>query len=108
MTSKHSFKFSRRELKTHRLRLLVATSYSPLPFSSSDSRPRDLRSVVAALLCGSPLERRTLDLLHPLLQICRDLRIYDLPRLYTKAEEKAKNIISKWTVIKCVLLQQAI
>ncbi|THU54462.1 hypothetical protein C4D60_Mb10t25330 [Musa balbisiana] len=60
--------------------LLVITSYSPLPFSSLDSRLGDLRSVVAALLCGSPLERRALDFLYSLLQICRDSGIYDLPR----------------------------
>ena len=37
-----------------------------------------MRSVVATLLCGSPLERRTLDLLYPLLRICKETGIYDL------------------------------
>jgi sphinganine C4-monooxygenase len=32
----------------------------------------------------------------------------DKYRLHSKAEEDAKNIVSKWTVIKGVLLQQAI
>ncbi|THU72365.1 hypothetical protein C4D60_Mb04t11330 [Musa balbisiana] len=36
-----------------------------------------LRSVVVALLYGSPLERRALDFLHPLLEICKDSGIYD-------------------------------
>ncbi|THU54539.1 hypothetical protein C4D60_Mb10t26160 [Musa balbisiana] len=45
-----------------------------------DSRLGVLRSIVTALLCGSSLQRRTLDLLYPHLQTCRDLRIYDFPR----------------------------
>ena len=65
----------------HRLEpLWVAISYSPFPFSSSDNRPKDLRSIVGALLCGSLLERMTFDFLYPLLQIYRDLGIYDLLR----------------------------
>ena len=51
-----------------------------IPFSSSDSRPRDSRSIVVALLCGSPLERRTFDLFHPFREICRDSVIYDFLR----------------------------
>ncbi|THU73040.1 hypothetical protein C4D60_Mb04t18590 [Musa balbisiana] len=43
------------------------------------SRPEVLRSIVAALLCGSPLEMKALDLLHPLLEIYKDSGIYDLP-----------------------------
>ena len=51
-----------------------------LPFSSLDSRFGVLRSIVVALLYGLPLERRTLDLFHSLLEIYRDSGIYDLPR----------------------------
>ncbi|THU58202.1 hypothetical protein C4D60_Mb03t11670 [Musa balbisiana] len=39
------------------------------------------RSIVTAILCGSLLEKRTLDLLHPLLENCRDSEIYDLPSI---------------------------
>ena len=63
----------------HRLESLFGLpSRILLPFSPSNSRPGVLRSIIVALLCESLLENRMLDLLHPLLDICKDL--YDLPR----------------------------
>ena len=65
---------------SHRLEPFWVASPILLPFSSSYSRLGVLRSIVATLMYGSPLERRTLDLLHPLLEIYKYLGIYDLPR----------------------------
>ena len=63
----------------HGLELFDCLSYSP-PSSPPQSRLGDLRSILVALFCESSLERRALDLLHPLLEIYRDSGIYDLPR----------------------------
>ena len=64
----------------HRLEPFWVASPILLPFSSLNSRLGVLKSIVTTLLCGSLLERKMLDLLHPLLEICRDSGIYDLPR----------------------------
>ena len=66
----------------YRLEPFWVTSPILFPFSSLNSKLGVLRSIVAILLCESPLERRTLELLHPLLEIYKDSGIYDLPRLH--------------------------